>query len=412
MNSLTNQKQTLFVILIGVISMLGIAVIIIKSPMSLVYDEPYHLSTSKNVLTDGWKNALLNSENKSAAGPLFSAIQNSCSKITNLKAPSVRWINYTLLLCIILINTKTLSFLNKNWLEGLCQSISILSVPFLWPTVGMALTEVPALLFFCCFTFFLCLLFEKDAEKSFKKNQYLLSILAGACLGISILGRQTYLVAVPCLLIFITSRSLNKLNLIICATTAILISGWLFVLWGGLVPPSQVKINSNLKIEHGLYSLAYVGFASAIVSPKSIFPKNVKSALYLITVGIPFIFIFERYNSPPAYTVLVSQLGEATAKKVGLFIFACMIIIGLSWLVNTITLLVSERCNPLKTYFGITLLALAGTPVGISHMFSSRYSVGLLGLLLFLLRPPVNWFLGLRILIGSVLGAVILLSYY
>ncbi len=393
-------------------SLLGLLFIIIKSPKLLVYDEPYHLNTTSKVLTLGWLNAFNSHENQSAAGPLFSAIQLVFYKITNLAPPKIRYINFVTLILIIFIIQKTLKLTCQNKCDDPLQGLFILSVPFLWPAVGMALTEIPALFFFCCFILSLRNLLEKGQQKNEQAGSILLSIITGTCLGISILGRQTYLVAVPLLIIFAISKRLKISYVSICVLAALMTSGWLFLFWGGLVPPSQVEINKSLKPQHGLYSLAYVGIASAIISPQSILPTSVKKGFWLFILGILLCLVFQKYDSLPAQTALFTLFGQTGGKVLGTIIIYIMVVLGLFWIFKIVSDLLYKREDVFNLYVGTVLLALAATPIKISHMFSSRYSVGLLGLLIILLKPEINIKSGLRLIFGSAIGAVILLSYY
>ena len=86
--------------------------------------------------------------------------------------------------------------------------------------------------------------------------------------------------------------------------------------------------------------------------------------------------------------------------------------LGTLWILNTCTFLWLGRDDTFQIFAGVLLLSLVIAPVKVSHLFSSRYVVGLLGVLILVLPPQQSPFLAVRILIGSALGAAILWSYY
>ena len=118
-------------------------------PSQLRYDEHNHIGLTQLVATNRWRDALLSPENRSAAGPLYPAIHLMLSPITHLQSPSIRWVNFCCFLGVVLLlaRCKPVEPVAPRLLSG----FTLLAVPFLWPAVGMALTELPALLFFTCF---------------------------------------------------------------------------------------------------------------------------------------------------------------------------------------------------------------------------------------------------------------------
>ena len=79
---------------------------------------------------------------------------------------------------------------------------------------------------------------------------------------------------------------------------------------------------------------------------------------------------------------------------------------------NTCIQLWQRKKDAYQVFCGSALLALVVAPIKISHLFSSRYVVGLLGVLLIVVQPTPSRFLAARILLGSLIGAAILFFYY
>src|SRR5207249_1879666 len=161
----------------------------------LRYDEREHIGLTQIVATNGWRDALLSPENHSAAGPLYPAIHLMLSPITHLQPPAIRWVNFCCFLGVVLLlaRCKPVEPVAPRLLSG----FTLLAVSFLWPAVGMALTELPALLFFTCFVLLFLRVINSDVVLS--RGTFGSAFLAGLCLGAAILGRQTYLIVVPAL---------------------------------------------------------------------------------------------------------------------------------------------------------------------------------------------------------------------
>lgn len=396
----------------GGFSFLLLFYMIAKSPPQLRYDEAYHLNLAKIIETKGLREGLVDPDNQSAAGPLYAVIHNMFRKITNHQAPNIRWVNGILLLAAIVLIAfiQPQQVLNTPVLA--CVALSLLSVPFLWPSAGMALTEVPALTCFCAFLFSLQKLFACSSPVFRIPGSVIFAVSAGIFLGLAILGRQTYLVVLPPLFLLFLTGPVRPRFVAIMTILPLLVSGWVFYIWGGFVPPSQAKVNEGLKWEHGLFSLAYVAAATAFFSPQWLLPKK-KAFVFPVAVLGAFLAALSRdYSEPPGKSLLIRFLGHDAGMAVGFLVFACLGALGLNWLFNTCMELWERREDSFHLLCGLILLALVIAPVKISHLFSSRYVVGLLGVLLVVLQPIPSKFLAARILMGSLIGAAILYSYY
>ena len=130
------------------LSWIFLAALIVLSPRKLIYDEGCHLGVANLIQTQGFYSAMVSPLNQSAAGPLYAFLHLAFESATNLAAPFVRWINFLGLLIVAFLISKTkwpIKYQNISFPE---TSLCILGVPFIWPCIGMALTEIPALVFF------------------------------------------------------------------------------------------------------------------------------------------------------------------------------------------------------------------------------------------------------------------------
>jgi len=386
--------------------------LIATSPKHLVYDEPYHIGLAENIFHQGLGQALVDPKNQSAAGPLFAVFHLAFAPITHLAAPAIRWINFLLLLVVVALTglTRTRTMNDSKPIDS--GAIALLGVPFLWPATGMALTEIPALVFFCGFVLCIQRLCCKSQKQGSPGKLAVWAVSAGICLGLAILGRQTYLIILPSFLVLFFLGTVKPRLLALSLLSTGVVSGWLFFIWGGLVPPSQAKVNSGLQPEHLLYSVAYVASATTFISPRWLCPKDWKSALIAAMVGTFVAVSIRDHGDPPAKSLLLRLLGSEAGYTIGVVIFAFMGALGTLWILNTCTVLWSRRDDPFQIFAGVLLLSLVIAPVKVSHLFSSRYVVGLLGVLILVLPPQRSSLLAVRILIGSALGAAILWSYY
>lgn len=400
-----------FCVVAGLFLLLLLVSMVALSPARLLYDEPYHLSLAENVRTMGWPAGLTYMENKSAAGPLYSALHNALGAVTHYSAPAIRWLNVALLLVTIaLLSVRYSAAVQAAWTPAV--GLSVLSVPFLWPASGMALTEVPALAAFSGFVLGMNRLLDPEPAAVGRIGPTSWAFVAGVCWGVAILGRQTYLVALPAvgLMFFLAPRQWKAL--VICLVSALVVSLWLFLTWGGLVPPSHARLDGTIRIDHGIFSLAYVAAATAFLRPSWILPKSVIAAVGAVVLGAGLTVLFRDYNDPPAKILLVRTIGEPLGLAVGFAIFVCMTSFGLVWLWNTLVALWQRRTDPFQVFAIVALLALVVSPAKISHLFSSRYVVGLLGILIVVVQPVITPWLAARMVMGGLFGAWTLYFYY
>jgi hypothetical protein len=390
----------------------ALAGLIAISPRELRYDEIFHLQLPRLIETVGWKDALLSPANATAGGPLYAAAQLAASPLTGLRPPGIRWINFAFLLSTVLLMSAFCRHRVSN-ARAILEPLTILAVPFVWPAAGLALTELPALFFFTGFV--LTIVFAADRRALPADTVVLLGAAAGLLLGTAILGRQTYVIAFgPLILMGVTHRRLLSL-VIPCMVIAVVASGWLFVLWGGVVPPSQQHVNSGLRLEHGIDSLSYFGIATLFLAPLWLLPRRkVEGVAALIGAALASLAT-HRFSEPPAKTLLVKLFDLQGAQLVGFFIGAAMAGLGILWLIRLVEKGWTRRHDPATLFLVFLLLGLAATPVEISHTFSSRYVVGALSaqaVALSIWGEITLQHVAASVIAGSVLGAMILATYY
>jgi hypothetical protein len=399
-------------LLAGLAALALLALMIATNPSKVVYDEPYHLDLAKSILASGWCAALTSPNNESAAGPLYPAIHIAVSPLTAFQAPAIRWVNFICLCLVIVTLAKTKQ--REPFFPFWIPALSILSVPYLWPATGMALTELPALLAFTLFVFALIKILRMPDEEV-SVGSFGWAGVAGLALGLSILGRQTYLAVIPAVAALFLAAPKKWMLWLVCLAVAAGSCSWLFILWHGLVPPSQHHVASGIRLDFGVLSVSYVAAATLFLSPQWLKIRNVKVALLgSAFLGVGLALLSRDYANPPAKSLLLKIFGNQWGLLVGFCIGALLTAAAVVWVWNTLMIAWQERHEPIRVFLFLNLFALVAAPVMVSHLFSSRYVVGLLGVLVLVVgaSQTSGFWLALRISIGSLAGAASLWTYF
>jgi hypothetical protein len=133
-----------------------------------------------------------------------------------------------------------------------------------------------------------------------------------------------------------------------------------------------------------------------------------------IAVSAVFTLLVFRGVEPPAMSLLTELAGNDLAVWVGLALRMLMTSAGILWLRFTLREGWLRRREPSHLLLTLMLIALVAMPAYILHMFSSRYVVGGLGLLIVQLASTesVSKSDVARLLVGTAVGAGTLWSYY
>lgn len=391
---------------VNLIGLCVLCLMVSTSPKHLLYDEPAQIETVQLIQIHGWRYALL--QTTSASGPLYSAIHLAVSSLTQLRAPMARVVNVLAFFAVILLIAKLLS--ERNCSYPLWQASSLVAIPFLWPPVGMALTELPALMFFSAWAM-LAHRLTQDSDVAGAKGLGTAAI-AAACLGCACLGRQTYVVVLPVIAVLAIRNQREAHLWLLQAAAPILCLAPLFILWHGTMPPRAVAAG-GVSVEHGLLSLAYAGIASAILAPRwySVRSKSwTVATMSLVIIGVlmpvqsfvPARTLAEHWLAAP---LLVAYTRVASGLLVG---------IGLIWLSRVIIQIYQQWRDTGTLLVTAAVVCVALTPLLISHQFSSRYiatAAALFPVLVASNMRPSLW-TSLRTLGGVGLGAATLYSYY
>jgi hypothetical protein len=277
----------------------------------------------------------------------------------------------------------------------------------------MALTELPALLFFTCFVLLFLRVINSDVVLS--PGTFGLAFLAGLCLGAAILGRQTYLVVLPVLVMMIFWVRGKSPAVLVCIITALATCGWLFALWHGLAPPHLYRITySSVSLTNVLLSLSYAAAATLFLNPRWLAGQRPTVWIICTLCGFALAYFARNYEDPPAKSLLVHAFGMQLGLWIGFVVGCALAAIAAVWAWTTFKTFWRERRDPVQVFLLMSLGALLLAPMKITSQFSSRYIVGALGVLYLIVdarcQSPRHW--AARIIVGTLLGMGILWSYY
>ncbi len=393
--------------------LLALLAMIVTSPSQFRYDESSHIGLARMVAKNGWRDALVSPENGSAAGPLYPAIHLMLSPITHLQPPAIRWVNFCFFLGVVLLLAsckRSTRPIGPRILSG----FTLLAVPFLWPAVGMALTELPALLFFTCFVLLFLRVINSDVVLS--REVFGFAFVAGLCLGAAILGRQTYLIVVPALVVLMFWLREKWTAVLICIMTALAVCSWVFALWHGLAPSHQYHrlTHSSVSFTNLLLSLSYAAVATVFLNPRWLAGQRPTVWIICTLCGFALAYFARNYEDPPAKSLLVHAFGMQLGLWIGFVVGCALGAIGAVWAWTTFKTFWRERRDPGQVFLLMSLGALVMAPMKITAQFSSRYIVGCLGVLFLVVDAPLksSRYWAARMFVGSVLGMAILWTYF
>jgi len=273
-SNLLNQKNGSIkywtIVLVALLLIYGI--LIALSPHKLVYDEIYYIDIARDLSRLGLSLKFI-SEMDAPTGILYAIMHGSASAMTDFKPPWIRTINFILGFgtCYLLFKTYAVvrSAINTNIA---CVKSSGVALPAVWlaaPVTGvimcMALTELSAIFFSLLGT---CLLVIFSAKPSNRRFDFILPLLAGISYGLSIWGRQNFIIVSILSVILLLPLNPSKIRsyFIVLGISAL----FFFIpvmIWGGLVPPSVDFVGKGLKFSSLVFSLYYLVAVLFIATP-------------------------------------------------------------------------------------------------------------------------------------------------
>jgi hypothetical protein len=380
--------------------------LVANSPARIIYDERYFVQDVPLLHAYGFTPKFLNALT-GAVGPLYALLHAAFEPWTHLDPVDMRFVH--VLLLVVLFSILLASFKRAGAVDPWVAAGSVMIVPMTWVLAGIALSEMPAIVFVSLSLY--CQL--RGLESVETRRTCLLWFAASAlCLGIAVWGRQPYFVlgGVPVLLALRDRRLLPMAAVFVCVVSMVALP--LFFIWHGLTPPSHRFFQPALLPDNGVVSLGYIGVCLLLLEPALIWSyRKILAGLFAVILLLNVMFSLSIVR--PLRTLVAALSGTSLwlyehlcgaiilTLGVGTFLFICRS----TW---------QDRFDQRRLAVGIGLLCVAIWPAFMGSEYSSRYTAMALPYLLLMAEPWRRWNLGTiaAAAVGCALGAASLQSYY
>lgn len=362
------------VVLVVTLAIYGI--LIILSPASLIYDEGYYISIAREMARLGLTPKFI-AEMDAPTGILYAIVHGGASIMTNFQPTGIRYVNFALvcgscyLLCNIfnkICNKSMGSLCNK---AGLAIAGSWVATPFTGVITCLALTEVSSIFFSLLGS--LAIIRSVLNEKNDRISIVGL-LLGGFAYGLSIWGRQNFVVLPIFSLILFLPLTLNRLRsyLIVLASSIPFLLGPAFI-WGGLVPKAVDFVGKGILPSSFFFSLYYVSACLVLVCP-GIYSKVSKTIIVLSTAFSALtIALFPSLIKTPCQFFIMRTFGSFATGIISVTFSLVMLSISLATLGALLSILLEKPRDNYTTFFMASSLILLISNIKITHQFSSRY---------------------------------------
>ena len=385
------------------------------------WDEAYYLENVEILDQKGFTNDFLLNY-KGPAGPTFALVHYITRPLTKDSIPGVRIVNIMLLMITMFVIFKIFILLGLTRANSILSTISMLAIPAVYTIAGLVLTEVPAVLFFSLFIYFLL-----DTYKS-NKISIVNCIIGGLCLSMAILGRQpflTVLIAIPILWFSFENNKINfKINKpffyssLIIIIISLVLPLYIFTVWGDIQPAIESHTGDGFAPHHLFLAFGYSCLFSLLINP--LYFQKIKYFISIkeffgISVFISVLnFLLIKVSFIPMKSIILNIVPE---NLISIYAYICGNILCICGTVFIYFLLKKnyKSKNTIKLFLTLCYLVIIGTSVKVTHQFSARYVVQAFPVLIILLnleKIKINWINIVTLLIGGTMGIISLNSYY
>jgi hypothetical protein len=399
-------------------TLLIMVALVAASPPRPVSDEAWFLDTVRLLARDGVSLQFLR-EFPGAAGPTFTLVFAAADSLFGLSFPWLRLVNVALLIATAALVWRCLALTRREDAQASAQGSALTGamlvvLPTADVSAGLALTEMPAA-FFAILA--IALLAEALAVRGF--SAMVCAALSGITLAAAILGRQNYLLLLPCLLLAIDwkdgaqSRA-GSLRVVLVAAIAIAMVTPVFVLWDGLVPPRTVWSTSGLAPGNVVRGAGYAGVILLLLAPGIYTPLRQRNWLgAIVLAAIPIAFMLGG-GFVPLRATMRTLFGSYGLTLIGWAAAYLLSFAALAFLLCFTLHLWRHRDQWMTRLSGAFVLLGLLSNAKITHQFSSRYVFVVLPFMLIAAAPAMRltrWTpLQMTSAAGISLGA--LASYY
>jgi hypothetical protein len=409
---------------------LALCALISVSPHHSIYDEQWFLDTVTLLKQRGLSIEFIR-EFPGAPGPTFTIVYAILVALLHPTFPWIRFFNVAFLIASAVLIWRVLALTyadtaRTSSLGGppsgprpspalLAASLTVL--PTVGVSAGMVLTEAPAVFFM---TVSLFLLASAMTQESWRALSVPGSVVSALGIAAAVIGRQNYLVILPCLLLAIrwSSGTPDRRDIFQIATitaVVVLLVSPIFIVWGGLIPPRSASSGFGISLPNGIRSAGYAGVIALLFAPE-IYRALAKRKLLvagIVTVSAALALMMDRPTVPMS-SVLGAFFSETLVVAISTGFNVLLAFSAVSFLVCFSIFLWQQRTNWFTRLTGSTALVGILSNTKITHQFTSRYVFVFIPFLVLSMAPAVrsNWHQPLRLAAGVCLSLGALSSYF
>jgi len=285
-------------------------------------------------------------------------------------------------------------------------SLLYLCVPLSWPNSGIAITETPTIFFALLFFYFL--------DDAFIRQKVSITsvLILSFCATCAIMGRSTFLtIVLSALAFFLYSWERRKTFLLVICILAMLIPAYVFLLWGGLMPPQQAFLSKGgFSFYHLILMTAYTGIVLLILFPNAItiVCEKYKSFIVIFVLFFLAFIVFKNNILIPMQTVKIAH-----SEYIKYLIIAVYAATSSFFVLIAFDTFIDEKRDMYVTLFFFLILLMA-TTLRITDHFSGTYAFQTAPFLILIFRKyfKVNLLQVVLSAIGVIAGIWSLHGYY
>lgn len=318
------------------------------------------------------------------AGPLYTWAHAAFEPLTGLRPVGTRLATAGLAAGTIFCVAAVLALRGVAFAGW--RAWQLMAIPFVVTVVARAYTEMPAML---CFYGQLAILLHLLREAPAHPGRAVgLAIVAGLLLGLAILGRQQFLIALIFSPLLAIGHRAAWPALVAFAITAAILPAVVFRVWGGLMPPLTRYVQSGLVPGNGLLALAYAGVTYCVFDLSWVTRRSLLiAALILLGTAVLNVWLdIPTAGVPvrPGRTFVESVVSLGTAEIYYKLVRGLLLGLCVAFLVRLAVLAVRYRRDSEMLLFLLLIVSLPMSSARVTHTFTPRYSVVILPLVLLL----------------------------
>ncbi|TWW00357.1 glycosyltransferase family 39 protein [Chitinophaga pinensis] len=412
-----SQERTL--IFTGIAGYILLFVITLLHKQPPLFDEPLFIPNVYLFEQYGFSRTFLLHIDNQAPGPLYQFVHSALKPLTHLQTPGIRMVNTGMLLLIILLLAAIIRKMQRRLKRNVwLPAFHIMAVPMVWQVAGMALTEIPPMLFATISIWLLQHAMERTTKRWWQGLS--LSILAGLSLGLAILGRSPFVVIVPAALLLLLQTAGEWRKWVIVSVymgLALACCVPVFIIWGGLMPPKQAIISTGgLVLWHGILAFSYGALIAVIIAPGwFIYNRQILLVLIILyAILLPANYYWLHYEYAPLNEALKKIFPAAVMHIYPYLISPLLATIALYFLYCAFWQGMERRTEPFFLFILFATLLMLATSFKVTHLFSSRYVAQAAPLFILLLAPYIRISYGqcIRFAAGMIIGLLSLETYF